>query len=79
MIGGCQSSSCPATTCSYWDLLSGADSPGNRMVRLAAAMKAAVIERFKLQSAHNIASPIEGIHRLIGLEFHCLFRVEANL
>jgi hypothetical protein len=36
------------------------DSPGNQMVRLAAAMKTAVIERFKLRSAHNTASPIEG-------------------
>jgi hypothetical protein len=43
MIGGCQSSNCPAMACAYWESLSGPDSPGNQTARLAPASSAAVI------------------------------------
>jgi hypothetical protein len=63
IIGGCQSSSRPATTCSYWDWLSGPDSPGNQMVRLAVAINAAVIA---IETDFVVVEPTLGTARTVG-------------
>jgi hypothetical protein len=63
MIGGCQSFSCPATTCSYWDRLSGPDSPGNQMIRLAVAMMAVAIA---IETDIFAVEPTRGTVRAIG-------------
>src|SRR5437016_233929 len=61
MSGGCQSSNCPATACAYWDWLSGPDSPGNQMARLAPATIAAVMA---IETDVVVAEPTWGMARM---------------